>query len=175
MVTFMEKAIEKSPVAAGEGKACSPEELVPGMVKLLWAMKVDRPSAWSPAFEGLSPVDLHILAFVDARPDVILKDIRDYLDVPGSTLTGLVDRLEKRGLIKRTISGRDRRSYGLRLTRKGGALREEQQQIRLQGAEKMLKALDSYEERLAFVDMMNKIGERLARAAAVEGNSPGGD
>lgn len=135
--------------------------LAAGMVRLLEALQVDRPSAWSGSFEGLSPIDLHALAIVEAKPDVILKEIKDYLDVPNSTLTGIVDRLENRGLAERIISSRDRRSFGLKLTGKGRTLRAEQQRVRRSAAAKMLEALDSDEEREAFVSMMAKIGHRL--------------
>jgi DNA-binding MarR family transcriptional regulator len=134
-----------------------------GMVRVLEALQVDRPSAWSKSFEGLSPVDLHVLAIVEAKPDVILKEIKDYLDVPNSTLTGIVDRLENKGLVERMISSRDRRSFGLKLTGKGRALRDEQRMVRRNAAEKMLGALDSDAEREAFVAMMVKIGDRLRK------------
>jgi len=161
----MENSATVKENVTGRNGPGSPEgALVPGLIKLLWALKADRPAAWSPAFEGIAPLDLHVLAFVEARPEVILKEVRDYLDVPNSTLTGVIDRLEKRGLVERTISRRDRRSYGLRLTAKGRALRKEQQRVREAGAARMLQALDSEEERAAFTAMVDKIGDRLARA-----------
>jgi DNA-binding MarR family transcriptional regulator len=137
------------------------DALVSGMVGMLEALKVDRPSAWSKSFEGLSPLDLHVLAIAEAKPDIILREIKDYLDVPNSTLTGIVDRLEKRGLAGRIISQRDRRSFGLKLTGKGRALRVEQRQVRRNAADRMLGALDSDAEREAFVALMAKIGRRL--------------
>lgn len=137
------------------------DRLMPGLVAILLAMKVDRPSAWSPSFEGLSPVDLHVLAIAETKPDVILREIKEYLGVPNSTLTGIVDRLEGRGLAERVISSRDRRSYGLKLTGKGRELREEQQHVRRKAAARMLEALDTDAERDAFTAMMAKIGERI--------------
>ncbi|WP_424358197.1 MarR family winged helix-turn-helix transcriptional regulator [Methanocella sp. MCL-LM] len=157
----MSKVDGKAATMGHQGPESEAQALLPGLVKVLWAMRVDRPSTWSPAFEGLNPLDLHILAIIEAWPDVILKEIRDYLEVPNSTLTGMIDRLEKKGLIERTLSGRDRRSFGLKLTAKGQELRGEQHQIRLAGASGMLAALDSDEERRAFVGMLNKIGDRL--------------
>jgi DNA-binding MarR family transcriptional regulator len=137
--------------------------LASGMVRLLEALQVDRPAAWSKSFEGLSPLDLHVLAIVEAKPDVILREIKEYLDVPNSTLTGIVDRLEKKGLAGRIISSRDRRSFGLKLTGKGRALRAEQRQVRRTAADRMLTALDSDAEREAFVAMMVKISHKLQK------------
>lgn len=171
-------SVKNATINAAMTGLCEPElgaqALVPGLMKLLWAMKVDRPSTWSPAFEGLTPIDLHILAFIEPRPDVILKEIRDYLDVPNSTLTGIIDRLEKKGLIERTLSGRDRRSFGLKLTQKGAELRKEQYLVRQQSASRMLQALDTDEERAAFTGMMNKIGDRLVQAEIGEMKQKGG-
>jgi len=137
--------------------------LAAGMVKLLEALQVDRPSAWSKSFEGLSPLDLHVLAIVEAKPDVILKEIKEYLDVPHSTLTGIVDRLENKGLVERIISSRDRRSFGLKLTVEGRAIRAEQRHVRRNAADRMLGALDSDAEREAFVALTVKIGDRLRK------------
>jgi DNA-binding MarR family transcriptional regulator len=106
---------------------------------------------------------LHVLAIAGAKPDVILREVKDYLDVPNSTLTGIIDRLESKGLIERVISVRDRRSYGLKLTGKGREVREEQRRIRRSAAARMLEALDSDAERDAFTAMMVKIGDRISR------------
>lgn len=136
-----------------------------GMIMLLEAMKVDRPSAWSESFKGLDPLDLHVLAIVEAKPDVILREIREYLDVPNSTLTGIIDRLENKGLIGRVISTRDRRSFGLKLTVRGMEIRAEQHRVRRAAAERMLDALETDAERETFVALVAKIGDRIRMEA----------
>ncbi|OPY28858.1 MAG: transcriptional repressor MprA [Methanocella sp. PtaU1.Bin125] len=138
------------------------DALVPALIMVQLVTKADRPSTWSASFEGLSPVDLHVLGIVERWPDVILREIKEYLDVPNSTLTGIVDRLESKGLIERVISNRDRRSYGLALTGRGRALREEQRQIRREAAARMLAALDSDAERDEFVRLMGKISDGIS-------------
>lgn len=75
--------------------------------------------------EGLSTVDISVLAIVSRKPDVILREILGVLEIPASTLTSAVDRLEKRGLLRRVISVRDRRSFGLELTEEGKRAQEE--------------------------------------------------
>lgn len=137
------------------------DALASAMVRLLIALKVDRPSAWSEQFEGLSPIDLHVLAIVETKPDAILKEIRDYLNVPNSTLTGIIDRLEGKGLVERVISDRDRRSFRLKPTAQGRKIRDEQRRVRRDSAVRMLEALDSDAEREAFIAMMTKIGDRI--------------
>ena len=59
------------------------------------------------------------------KPDIILKEIVEILGIPGSTLTSAVDRLEKRRLLRRAISQRDRRSFGLELTDEGRIAQQE--------------------------------------------------
>jgi DNA-binding MarR family transcriptional regulator len=139
------------------------EALASGLIRTMDALKIDRPSTWSKSFEGLAPIDLHVLSIAEAKPDVILREIKDYLDVPNSTLTGIIDRLEGKGLIERVISARDRRSYGLKLTGKGREVRNEQRLIRRNTAARMLDALDSDAERDAFIAMMTKIGDRIGQ------------
>lgn len=75
--------------------------------------------------QGLSTVEISVLAIVSRKPDVILREIIAILEIPASTLTSAVDRLEKRGLLRRVISPRDRRSYGLELTDAGLRAQEE--------------------------------------------------
>jgi DNA-binding MarR family transcriptional regulator len=105
-----------------------PETLASGLIRTMDSLKVDRPATWSKSFEGLGPIDLHVLAIAEVKPDVILREIKDYLDVPNSTLTGIIDRLEGKGLIERVISERPS-LYGLkRLAR--AEVREEQRRIR---------------------------------------------
>lgn len=75
--------------------------------------------------QGLSTVEISVLVIASRKPDVILKEILGILEIPASTLTSAVDRLERRGLLRRVISPRDRRSYGLELTDAGLQAQEE--------------------------------------------------
>ncbi len=56
---------------------------------------------------------------VAKKSDIIMKDICTSLDMPKSTLTNMVNRLERKGYLNRTISRRDLRSYGLALRARG--------------------------------------------------------
>lgn len=139
--------------------------LVPALIRILLAMKADRPPAWSASFEGLSPIDLHVLAIAEVEPDVILREIKEHLGMPHSTLTGIVDRLEEKGLAERIISPRDRRSFGLKLTPRGRELRDEQRRVRRDAARRMLEALDSDAERETFIALMARISDRFGSEA----------
>jgi len=47
------------------------------------------------------------------------KTMAEQLEIDGSAITGLVDRLEKEGLVERRPDPRDRRAFCVFLTRKG--------------------------------------------------------
>lgn len=133
----------------------------PLLHQLFWKLRIDRMDSWSARFAGMNMRDLHILKLVGNNPDVILKDIRQELDMPHSTLTSAINRLEEGGLLRRIISQRDRRSYGLELTAKGRAVKEEHDRVDRLMAQMTLDALDSDAERQALIDLLAKVITRL--------------
>ena len=131
------------------------------MHDLFFALRVDRLGSLSAVLKGIPPMDLHILKMVQERADLLLGQIRAELRLPQSTLTSAVNRLEKRGLVRRVISPRDRRSYGLALTPKGRKIQAEHDRVDLLLARSMLEALDDDAERRTLIALMEKIGQRL--------------
>jgi len=76
---------------------------------------------------------LHTLATTGA---MITKALGARFKVPVSTMTGLVDRMEEKGLVRRVSGRRDRRSIELELTPAGAlALREHSRNIESRGAD----------------------------------------
>lgn len=71
------------------------------------------------AIHGLSLLETGVLDAAAETPDIVLGEIGAALGLPKSTLTSMIDRLEAHAYLRRVISRRDRRSYGLKLTRKG--------------------------------------------------------
>lgn len=63
----------------------------------------------------LRAVDAHILAALMGAGPLSVGEVSRELGLRGSTLTGALDRLEKRGLLKRELSPSDRRSWVLAL------------------------------------------------------------
>ena len=74
---------------------------------------------------GLSTEEIGVLRILCQQPDKIMKEIGEELNIGKSTLTGIIDRLEKRGYLRRVINPRDRRSFGLEITRQGKAAQRE--------------------------------------------------
>jgi DNA-binding MarR family transcriptional regulator len=129
--------------------------------RLIWRLRLDQPDEWSPMLKGMIQLDLHILKLIGEKPDIILKEITTALEIPGSTLTSAINRLEKRGSLKRVISKRDRRSYGLELTKKGWTLKNEHDRVDRMLIMKVFEALEDNQQAKTFVDMLNKINEEF--------------
>jgi len=106
--------------------------------------------------------DLRVLKLIEEHPDAIMRDIRDALGVPHSTLTGVIDRLERNGLVRRTLSDRDRRSYGLVLTEDGERLQREHEQADHELAVHVLEAIAEAGDKKLAVELLERIVERLA-------------
>lgn len=105
----------------------------------------------------LSFLEISILAFVYEKPDIILKDIIEMTGIPNSSLTSIIDRLERRGYVKRILSQRDRRSYGIALTELGEQVYDLHLNFEEQIYLRVLQALDTPEERNTFLALFTKI------------------
>jgi DNA-binding MarR family transcriptional regulator len=68
---------------------------------------------------GLSQAEAHILCHLDEAGDSPLADVHRAFAHKRSTLTGVLDRMEQAGLIRREHGSEDRRSILIRLTAAG--------------------------------------------------------
>jgi DNA-binding MarR family transcriptional regulator len=75
------------------------------------------------ADNDLSLTQLRVLAILRDRR-LTMRALADYLGLEKSTMTGLVDRAEKRGLLQRAPNGRDGRAVDVFLTPAGTELAE---------------------------------------------------
>jgi DNA-binding MarR family transcriptional regulator len=110
---------------------------------------------------GLTTIEISIISIVSKKPDVILREIGALIDIPKSTLTNAVDRLEKRNYINRVISKRDRRSYGLELTEEGRLAQKEHLELENTVYGRVLNALDTDEEKQELFKLLRKIVNNL--------------
>lgn len=113
-------------------------------------------------FIKLSTNEIAIIQMVSHNPNIILGEICVALDMPKSTLTNVINRLEKSGYLTRTISKRDMRSYGLLLSEKGILAQKEHKEYELFLANGILNALDSDKERKTLIDLMKKISDNIS-------------
>ena len=87
--------------------------------------------------QGLSPGRVGLLVFIDANPGVAQSRLAEAVERDRSTMVGVLDQLEARGLIERR-RGADRRTNGLWLTRAGRTL-----------LARALRAIARHEQRIA--------------------------
>ncbi|OOM82293.1 HTH-type transcriptional regulator MhqR [Clostridium puniceum] len=107
--------------------------------------------------QGLSTNELAIIRIISEKDEVIIKDILEALNIPKSTLTSIIDKLEKRNFVIRAISKRDRRSYKLELTEKGKVAQDEHIKFEEEVYGNIIISLDTYEEREDFLKLLRKI------------------
>lgn len=117
------------------------------------------------ALGGVTVLEVAILEMVDSRSPVLMKDILENTGVPASTLTGAVDRLEKREYLERVISKRDRRSFGLKLTREGRNVLTKHSNVKQRFFANMLSSLDDSSERERFLSYLERVVERIPQSA----------
>ena len=71
----------------------------------------------------LSPMQAHVLRLLEPGQPVPMRSLARKLCCDASNVTGIVDRLEKRGLIERRASEHDRRVKVLVVTAEGARVR----------------------------------------------------
>jgi MarR family transcriptional regulator, organic hydroperoxide resistance regulator len=117
----------------------------------------------------LAPMQLHALRIIEPGKDVPMRALAQSLFCDPSNVTGIVDRLEARGLIERREAEHDRRVKILALTDEGRLVRD-QATRRMQEPPPELAALPREVQR-ALRDALREAVERdgrdePARAAA---------
>src|SRR5438045_9674012 len=75
----------------------------------------------------LSPAQCYVLHLLDPEEPVPMGRLAETLSCDASNVTGLVDRLEARGLVRRRPAGHDRRVKGIELTSAGTRARTDPQ------------------------------------------------
>ena len=91
------------------------------LVKFFFAQRRHLPSYGTPA--ELSPVQCHVLHLIEPGRPLPMSRLANTLACDASNVTGLVDRLEARKLVRRRSSRQDRRVKVLELTSAGARLR----------------------------------------------------
>lgn len=115
---------------------------------------------------GLTGLQYGVLNVVDLKPGIDQISVCNTLGVDRSTLAGVVDRLEEKGLLSRRCGPTDRRSNALRLTRAGKRIIGEMDRSARKAESRALEAL-SIAERRRFAQLLARLVEYHARYAGV--------
>lgn len=109
----------------------------------------------------LSHVEVSIISLVHNNPDIIIREICEKIDVPKSSMTSMIDRLEKKNYLTRVISKRDRRSFGLKLTEAGMKIQKQHDEYEKYIFNEIINSLDTDEEKETFLKLTDKIANNL--------------
>lgn len=74
------------------------------------------------ARHGLTGPQLSVAKILEDLGDLSLSELSEKINAQNSTVTGIVDRMEREGLVERKRSAEDRRVVHIRLTKKGEGL-----------------------------------------------------
>ena len=110
--------------------------------------------------------DLMIVCFVGERGRVIMKEIAEYMDIPVSTTTGIVDKLVQKGYLSREFSPTDRRSIQIALSRHGNQTCDMMTKMKHKMAGRMLDDLTDKEGE-ALITLLEKVTNNLQKHVPV--------
>jgi DNA-binding MarR family transcriptional regulator len=153
-------------MARSHEKAASPHEGV-GLAFLLSQVGSHAAGRFAERLEplGLRPPHVGILLVIRRGDGLSQQALGDRLGIFPSRLVGILDDLERRGLVERRDSPSDRRSYALYLTSAGESVLEQVGRIANEHQDALCAALNDAERA--------KLAELLARIASQQGLAPG--
>ena len=91
---------------------------------------------------GMSMAHFHILSMLDGHGEMPMSRVADVLDVSLSNASGLIDRLEERGLVERIRVPDDRRVVLVRVTDSGRRTLSEAEVLKEEMVGRIIDALD---------------------------------
>jgi len=111
---------------------------------------------------GLTPCQFEVLLTLWSEDGIVLGELRRRVSRDGPTITGVVDRMEKKMLVKRTRDPHDRRVVKVHLTAKGENMREDLSRTKKLVIEKITRSL-SLKEMNSLVVLMEKMMRNVER------------
>jgi DNA-binding MarR family transcriptional regulator len=119
------------------------------------------PERWNNTFLDYSKNEVFALLFVYRKGQANMTEIADYLGVPLNTATGIVSRLEKRGVIKRERDLTDKRVVTIAICEEGKNFLAEQFQL-LEHYYELLLGNITEEEKLVLIRLIGKFLEIIS-------------
>jgi DNA-binding MarR family transcriptional regulator len=138
------------------------EQLDAAISTLLRVLTIDeRRLSSNLGLAPFNPIDLETLSFLHRRPGSLAKDAANYLGVRSTTMQSIVDRLHKRGLLKRDNAALKGRAVALTLTDEGMKFRQDMHTQNLKNCEQMLSSLP-VRDQSRFIENMTRIAATFA-------------
>lgn len=123
------------------------------------------PEIWGNEIFNCSKNELFVLLLLYRRSDVNMTQIADYLSVPLNTATGIVARMEKRGLLDRERSIEDKRVVTIKLTDNGRTTIRDILNEMTRYGKLMMESFSAEEVKLVF-KLVDKIMDTLSHDAS---------
>ncbi len=108
----------------------------------------------------ITPAQFEALVMAEDAPRLTVGDLGAKLGLAYSTVTDLIDRLERHGYVERIRDVSDKRMVRVGVMEKGQALIEEVLLARRLYLAKILSVM-SEDKRLVFVEVLNVLGQQL--------------
>jgi MarR family transcriptional regulator, organic hydroperoxide resistance regulator len=117
---------------------------------------------------GLTGPQLTVIKLLESLGDLSLSSLSERIRAQNSTVTGIIDRMEREGLVRRERSTADRRVVFIRLSEKGAKLAR---QIEVEPMEIFRSALFSLSQAdlRDLLRILNKLQKRVRARVAAEG------
>jgi len=149
---------------AGSGLAAQARALRERLIVLARDRSLRDPLSAACEVTGLSPAQIHTLLWLGRDGALAMGDLARRVRVTEKTATGLVDRLERDGLVHRERDVRDRRVVHVRLTARGTAHHRRIEAGLHEGMTRFLGLLEPADRRAVF-RIVERLIARLGRKA----------
>jgi DNA-binding MarR family transcriptional regulator len=113
-----------------------------------------------PGMDVCRKAEVKMVEILGAHGSMIMTELAEAARLSLSTVTGVMDGLVEKKIVKRDRSEEDRRIVKVQLTSEGEKIYEQALEVRLRMVRGMLGALDR-EEQEQFVNLFKKIGEKI--------------
>ena len=109
----------------------------------------------------VTPAQTHVLLYLhDHGGQSLQRELTGHMRVKPSTMNGVLDRMEEKGLVRRSISGRDARRRLITLTEKGEEQQALFQKSFLDTEEAMVRGFTA-QEREALLSLLERVIQNL--------------
>ena len=127
-----------------------------------WASKLSKANMDARVSQyDVTPVQTHVLLYLQQHGGrVPQQELAGCLRVKPSTVNGVLDRMEEKGLVRRSVSGRDARRRFITLTEKGEEQHALFQRCFLETEEAMVRGF-SPEERETLCALLDRVIQNL--------------
>lgn len=133
------------------------DSLLPNLIRMAKNQETKRLARYSltlPQFFALSALEHH--------GPCMMREMGEELGLTLGTVTGIIDRLTREGLVQRYSDSHDRRIVMVRLTPKGTKLFGKIRRERVETLSDRLQEIEM-EDIENFTELLVRVGERLAR------------